>query len=183
VANPKIRKIALGCLGVLGLVIAVVVVLALMQPDTYRVSVSRDMSAPPEAIEPLVTDMREWAAWNPWAEIDPNATLEFSDPAAGEGAWYTWKGNEDMGSGKMTVISVADSQVEYDLEFIEPFAGHADVAIAWEPSGDDTAVTWSMEGENTFGSKVASLFMDFQGAIEKDFEDGLANLDAAATRQ
>lgn len=180
-AKPKLRKFALGCLALLGLVIGVVVVLALMQPDTYSVSVTRDMSVPPAAIEPQVTDMQAWAAWNPWAEVDPNATLEFSDPTAGEGAWYTWKGNEDMGSGKMTIASIDGAQVSYDLVFIEPFESTADVAIAWEPQGEGTKVTWSMEGQNNFGSKVASLFVDFQAAITKDFEDGLANLEAAAS--
>jgi len=181
VAKPKLRKVALWVLALLGLTIAVVVVLALLQPDSYSVSVSRDMDVSPEAIEPQVTDMERWAAWNPWAEIDPNATLEFSDPTSGEGAWYTWKGNEDMGSGKMTIASIDGSRVSYDLEFIEPFQSTADVAIAWEPQGEGTKVVWSMEGQNNFTSKLASLFVDFQGAIAKDFEDGLANLEAAAS--
>lgn len=180
-ARPKLRKLALGCLGLLGVAIAVVVVLALMQPDTYTVSVSRTMPAAPAAIEPQATDLRNWAEWNPWSEIDPNAALEFSDPASGEGAWYSWEGNEEMGSGKMTIASIGAARVDYDLEFIEPFEGAADVTITWEPSGEGTEVTWSMEGQNTFGSKVASLFVDFESAITKDFEDGLANLEAAAT--
>lgn len=180
-AKPNLRKVALGCLGLLGLAIGVVVVLALMQPDEYTLSVSRTMAVPPEAIEPQVTDMRAWAEWNPWAEIDPNATLEFSDPAAGDGAWYTWKGNEDMGSGKMTIASVDASRVTYDLEFIEPFESTAEVAIAWAPSGDGTEVTWSMEGQNNFGAKLASLFVDFEEAIAKDLENGLENLEAAAS--
>lgn len=177
----KLRKIALAVLALLGLTILVVIVLALFQPDSYTVTVTRDIDAPPAAIVPHLTDMEAWAEWNPWADIDPNAQLEFSDPATGEGAWYLWKGNEDMGSGKMTIASIDDSRVEYDLEFIEPFEGTAEVAIGWEPSGDDTTVTWSMEGQNNFGSKVASLFVDFQSAIEKDFEDGLAKLEAAAS--
>jgi len=178
-----IRKVIFGILALLGLTIVVVMLLAVLQPDSYTVERSRTMAVAPEAIVPQVTDMREWAEWNPWAEVDPNAELDFSDPPAGEGAWYTWKGNEDMGSGKMTVTSVGDGRVDYDLEFIEPFEGEADVAIEWASSGEGTEVTWSMEGQNDFGAKIASLFVDVEGMIGKDFEDGLANLEAAASAE
>jgi hypothetical protein len=175
-----IRKVIFAILALVGLTIVVVMLLAVLQPDSYSVERSRTMDVPPEAIVPLVTDLREWAEWNPWAEIDPDADLEYSDPATGEGAWYTWKGNEDMGSGKMTIVSIGDSRVDYDLEFIEPFESESDVAIEWAASGEGTEVTWSMEGQNNFGAKLASLFVDFQEAIGKDFDDGLANLEAAA---
>jgi len=176
-----VRKIAFAILALLGITIVVVMAVAALQPDTYTVERSRTIAAPPEAITPLVTDLRAWNEWNPWSAIDPNAELEFSEPASGEGAWYSWKGNEDMGSGKMTIASVTTSRVAYDLEFIEPFESEADVAFAWEPSGEGTAVTWSMEGHNDFGAKLAGLFVHFENAIGRDFEEGLANLEARAT--
>ena len=178
-----VRKVIFGILALLGLTIVVVMAIAALQPDSYTVERSRTMAVAPEAIVPHVTDLREWAEWNPWAEIDPDAELDFSEPPAGEGAWYTWKGNEDMGSGKMTVTSVGEGRVDYDLEFIEPFESEADVTIEWAPSGEGTKVTWSMEGHNDFGAKVAGLFVAFEKAIGRDFEDGLANLEAAASAE
>ncbi len=85
-----------------------------------------------------------------------------------------------MGAGKMTIASVDGSRVDYDLEFIEPFESEADVAIEWTASDEGTEVTWSMDGQNDLMGKIAGLFVDFEMAIGRDFDDGLANLEAAA---
>ena len=41
-------------------------------------------------------------------------------------------------------------------------------------------LTWSMDGENNFGSKAAGLFMDMEKMIGSDFEKGLADIKALA---
>jgi hypothetical protein len=174
------KKILLGVLVVVVVLVLGVVVAAMMQPDTYHVERSRTIDAPPSVVAPHLTDFRMWVEWNPWRELDPQMRLTYSDPASGEDAWYEWHGNDDVGSGKMTITDIDDDSVAYDLEFIEPFESKADTQITFEPEGTGTHVVWSMDADNDFMGKVFCLFMNMDAMIGADFERGLENLDRVA---
>ncbi len=171
------KKVVLGVLAVLGAAIAIVLILAAMQPDTYAVERSRVIHAPPERIAPLLTDLRQWITWNPWDELEPTSHKEYSDPASGVGAWYTWEG-EVVGAGRMEIASISASEVVYDLTFTAPFEDEGVVTITMTPEGDGTRVTWAMTGnqEHLMG-KIISLFMDMDAMLGADFERGLTNLE------
>ncbi|MND01445.1 Polyketide cyclase / dehydrase and lipid transport [compost metagenome] len=49
-----------------------------------------------------------------------------------------------------------------------------------EPQGGGTRVTWAMTGANTFMSKVMGLFFNMDRFVGGQFENGLADLKAAA---
>ena len=44
------------------------------------------------------------------------------------------------------------------------------------PEGENTVVTWSMEGQCNFVSKAVQLFLDMDKMLGADFEAGLANM-------
>ena len=50
------------------------------------------------------------------------------------------------------------------------------VQFTFEPAGDQTTVTWSMEGKKNFMSKAIGLFMSMDSMIGGQFEKGLADL-------
>lgn len=175
------KKIALGVLVVIVLAVAALLIGAAMQPDSFRVERSRELAATPDQIRPQLTDLRRWAEWNPWADLDPNQRNTFSEPSEGVGASYEWEGNDDVGEGRMEITSVTDDAVRYHLAFIEPFASESEVEIAMEPAGERTRVVWSMEGDNDFVGKLFGVFMDMDAMIGADFERGLEKLERAAT--
>ncbi|MCR9164280.1 MAG: SRPBCC family protein [Nannocystaceae bacterium] len=170
------KKVLLGLVGLFVAVIVGVLVMASMQPDISHVERSAVIEASPEAIMPHLTDMKRWVEWSPWAERDPNVKWTFSDPAEGKGAWYEWEGNEDVGKGRMEVTAVEDDAVSYDLQFIEPFESEATVTLRVGEQDAGTQVTWEMDSENAFMSKVFMVFMDFDAMLGADFEQGLGNL-------
>jgi hypothetical protein len=172
----KLKKIGLGILAVLALAVVGVLVAAALQPTHYTVTRSRVVSATPEEIQPMLTDLRQWNTWNPWIEQEPTAHLEYSDPASGEGAWYTWEG-EVLGAGRMDVEAVSPQEVRYSIAFTAPMESDAIIRIHMEPEAQGTRVTWTMEGDNDFMGKLFGVFMDMDSMIGADFERGLANLD------
>src|ERR1041384_1589627 len=89
---------------VLALAIAVVLMLALRKPDIFRVQRAATIDAPPERIFPLVADFRQWKAWSPWEERDPNLQRSYSGATSGRGAVYQWKGNRNVGAGRMEIL-------------------------------------------------------------------------------
>jgi hypothetical protein len=174
------KKIVLGVLGVIGLAIAIVLVLALRQPDQIHVERSVVMRGNPADVFPWATDYEKFTQWIPWVALDPNQTIEYSDPSSGVGAWYTWKGNEDVGQGRMDLISVEPGKVVHKVQFIEPFPSTADSTVIMKPAGEgQVEVTWAFDQQASFGTKVMCVFMDFDSMVGPDFEKGLANLKKA----
>lgn len=169
--------------------IAVVVIvvgilgLAATKPDTFAVTRSITIKAPPEKIVPLVNDFHNWPSWSPWERLDPNMQRTFSGPASGTGAVYAWKGNDDVGQGRMEITSQSlPSKVNIKLDFIEPFPMSSVTEFTFAPQGENTTVTWNMSGPMPFISKLMTVFMSMDAMVGKDFEKGLANMKAAAEK-
>lgn len=143
-------------------VIAVLVVLLLglvaMQPNTFAVTRSAVVSAPPAIAFAQVNDFHRWAAWSPWAQLDPSMKTTFSGAPAGEGAIYDWTGNDKVGRGRMTIlVSRPGEAIDLRLEFIEPFPSTALTQFTFAPESAGTKVTWKMSGDNGFMGKAFGL--------------------------
>jgi len=163
-----------GLLAVLALIIAA-------RPAEFSLQRSITMDAPPEAPFKLVNNFRHWEQWSPWAKLDPEISVTFEGPEEGAGAVYTWSGNNDVGEGKMTIVeSRSPEQVGIQLEFIKPMKATNTTEFSFTPEGDQTVVTWTMAGQNNFMGKAFGLFMDIESIVGAQFEQGLADMKAAA---
>jgi uncharacterized protein YndB with AHSA1/START domain len=173
------KKIALGLVAV----IAIILVLALTKPDTFTVQRSIVIKAPPEKIMPLIADFHNWASWSYWETLDPKMQRTFSGAPSGVGAVYGWKGNSDVGEGRMEVLSLAaPSKVTIKLDFIDPFESSNVTDFVLTPQGDTTTVTWTMNGPMLFVSKIMTVFVNMEKLIGPDFERGLARLKTVAEK-
>ena len=174
-----IKKALLG----LAILVAGVLGFAATRPDTFRVERSALVQAPPEAVYAQISDFHRWNAWSPWEKLDPAMKKTHSGPAAGVGAEYAWRGNSDVGAGRMEILEATPaSRVAIQLDFLEPFEASNTTEFSLVPEGEATRVTWSMSGDNSYLGKVMSVFMDMDAMIGKDFEKGLADLEGAARR-
>lgn len=161
--------------------IAVLLVVAATRPSHFHIERSASVAAAPEVVFPLINDFHAWALWSPYEKLDPAMTREYSGPPAGTGAGYAWSGNDDVGAGSMRITeSQSPALVKIALEFVKPFQASNVATFHVQPERSGSRVTWGMDGANAFGMKVASLFMDMDQMIGKDFEVGLANLGALA---
>lgn len=152
------------------------------RPARFRVSRSRTIAAPPAVVHGLIDDFHKWPAWSPWEKRDPALTREYSGSAAGPGASYAWRGNKQVGEGRMTITdSRPPHSITIKLEFIKPFPATNTTQFDFTPTGTGTQVSWTMSGEHSFMGKAFAAFMNMDKMVGPDFEQGLANLDAAAT--
>ncbi|HEU0122177.1 MAG TPA: SRPBCC family protein [Bryobacteraceae bacterium] len=156
-----------------------------MQPDTYRVSRTAEIAAPPDAVFALINDFHNWENWSPWAKLDPNMKTTYSGPSSGAGASYHWVGDDKVGEGRMTIASSQPaSHIRIKLEFIKPFASNALTDFTVTPSGPGSKVEWTMTGESNFLSKGFGLVMGgMDKAIGPDFEKGLVQMKAVAEKK
>jgi polyketide cyclase/dehydrase/lipid transport protein len=161
----------------LAVIVIVVIIVVAMQPSKFRVARSATISAPPAAVFAQVNDFHKWEAWNPWGKIDPAMKQAYEGAPAGVGAIYTWAGNNEVGEGRMTITESRPSDlIRIKLEFFKPFRATNTAEFTFKPEGSQTAVTWSMTGENNFIAKAVHLFMNMDKMIGGQFEKGLAEM-------
>ena len=157
--------------------LAAILIIASRKPDTFRIERSAVISAPPEAVFPLINDFHQWRGWSPWEARDPALKRTYSGASSGKGAVYAWDGNRSVGSGRMEITeSAAPSKIVIKLDFIKPFEGHNIAEFTLTSAASSTTVNWVMTGPAIFFSKVMQVFMSFDRMIGRDFETGLANL-------
>lgn len=173
-----LKKIAIG----LAAVIVIILGLAAMQPDTYSVTRTASIKAPPARLIAMIADFNQWKAWSPWEKLDPAMQRTISTPSSGPGASYAWSGNKDVGKGRMDIASVTPDKVVINLEFIEPFASKNLAVFTVTPAGAGSTVVWTMSGPMDVPSKIMGVFVSMDKMIGKDFERGLAQMKALAER-
>lgn len=172
-------------LGLLVLAIAAVAVIAALRPDTFRVSRSLAIAAPPERIFPLIDDIHRFNTWNPYNRKDPAMLGSYRGPVSGPGAAYDFRSRK-AGSGSIEITaSQAPGQVRMRLLMTEPFAADNMITFTLAPQGAAgaapvTQATWTMEGASPFLAKFMGVIFNMDKMVGTDFEAGLANLKTLA---
>lgn len=173
-----LKKILLGTVAVVVLIVVVLAIAIAMQPTDYHIERSLTMNASPEKVFAQVNDFHNWDAWSPWLKVDPNAQGTFEGPPSGEGAIFRWAGNDEVGEGSMTILeSKPHELIRIKLAFIKPFEDQATTDFHFQPQGDQTEVTWTMDGKNDFlGKAMCLLFFDMDEMIGGKYDEGLATM-------
>ena len=171
------RKIALTLFLLITAAVIAILAIAGTRPATYHVERSAVMTAPPQVVYGIVNDFHRWPDWSPWQHLDPAMKTTIQGSGVGAGTTYSWVGNNDAGEGSMAITeSTPANHIAMKLEFVKPFKSSADVNFRLVPEGDGTRITWAMDGNNNFMSKVMCMFVSMDSMIGKDFDSGLANL-------
>jgi hypothetical protein len=165
-------------IGLAVIVVGFLIVVAL-QPATFRISRTALIPAPPAVVFPHINDFHNWNAWSPWAKMDPGAKNTFSGAEQGTGAAFAWEGNSKVGAGKMTITESRPVElVIIRLEFFKPFVGTNTVEFKLQQEGEQTRLSWTMFGPNSFIGKAIGLLMNCDKMIGAQYEQGLRNLSA-----
>jgi hypothetical protein len=163
--------------------IAIVLILAAMKPDQFRVQRSAAIKAPPDKIFPLINDFKAWPAWSPYETKDPAMNRTYGPTTSGKDATYAWDGNGNVGAGNMLITDApAPAKLALDLNMTRPITAHNKVEFTLVPAGDTTTVTWAMRGDTPYFAKIIHVFLDMDKMVGGDFETGLAKLKAAAEK-
>jgi hypothetical protein len=163
-----------------GIAAIALLMVAAVQPPTYHVERTTTIAAAPEKIHLLVDDFHNWQQWSPWAGLDPKMKVSYSGAPSGPGAIYEWQGNRKVGKGRMEILAAQPTETSIKLDFLAPFESHTESSFLLQPQGATTRVTWTLDGPNTFTSKLMGVFVSMDKMVGRDFETGLAKLKATA---
>jgi hypothetical protein len=171
------KKTLLTILGVLVVAVVGLVGFASTKPDAYHVERSVQLAATPADAFPFVNDFTKWHGWNPFRHGDPDMKTETSENPVGVGAWTSWKGNGEVGEGKMTITEVTpDAQVIEHIDFTAPMQDQGTATFTMVAEGDGTKFTWAMDGGMNLIAKVMDTVVGMEAMIGPQFEAGLAEL-------
>ena len=166
-----VKRILLGLLGLFALLL----VIGLFLPSTWHVERSVAVAAPPEAIAPLIVDLRQWEQWAAWNNaMDPTMVTDYAGPPSGVGASMTWRGDE-MGQGTMVITKVAPGRVEYDMS-LEEQGTPAHGQFILEAAGGETTVTWIDEGDMGWFIPGRYFIPALESMLGEHFQIGLDRL-------
>ncbi|GGU12585.1 SRPBCC family protein [Nocardioides albus] len=146
----------------------------------YEVSRSAVLPCDIGRVHALIDDFREWPAWSPWEELDPDMSRTYSGADAGLGARYAWSGNKRAGAGAMEIIESRPDRIEVALEFLKPFKSRSTVSFDLATVADGTQVIWTHAGSLGRLVSLVSKVYPMEKAIAPDMEKGLAKLAAVA---
>lgn len=163
-------------LGVLVVIIMVIIIIGLFLPSEVIVERSVTIHGQPSGIHPYVDDFRNWSGWTAWAKKDTNITNTYEGPETGAGSIYKWSGNEEVGSGMLTMTKSDSNQgVWYDMS-MEDGQFLSKGSITYKPIGDSTAVTWGYQADVGGNIIFKYVMVFFKPYIEHDFDEGLQGL-------
>jgi hypothetical protein len=160
-------------------IVVLFVVLSFLSPKKADVQRSEVVSVPASELYAYLSDFNNMNQWSPWYTFDSATQYEFFGDANTVGHGYTWKSAiSDVGSGKMFFTALSpNQQLDYSLDFIEPFESHATGSFILEAvDSHSTKVTWTFHTDFGFESRAFMLFMDMDKMLGTDFEKGLKNL-------
>lgn len=163
---------------VLALALALLLVAA-TRPTRFRVQRSVLVNASAAQVLALLQDFHRWGEWSPWEKIDPSMQRSYSGAANGVGAVYAWTSRGKAGAGRMEIREMRAERLLIQLDFSKPFVAHNQVEFTLQSQGEATLVSWAMYGPSPFVSRLMGLFFSMDKLIGRDFEKGLANLQAA----
>lgn len=130
---------------ILAVILGLLVGAALM-PKVYNIEKTIIIKKTVADVMGRIGDLHHYRQWNPWQQTDTTAESIITGTPKQPGHKYAWTGKK-IGVGSLTVASIDDKHIHFDLEFLKPWKSKAKDNWLFEPWGDnETKVTWQNSG-------------------------------------
>ncbi|KJD33363.1 polyketide cyclase [Tamlana nanhaiensis] len=163
------------------LTIAIIfVLLTLIAPKSYSVSRTIEINKPIAEVFSYLKLIKNQDNWSPWKKKDPNMKQEFVGTDGEIGFISKWEGNKEVGIGEQEIKKIENNyKIETELRFLKPWKSLSNAFLMVDDIDETTTkVTWGFSGSNPAPTNIFMLFFNFEKAVGKDFETGLAELKA-----
>ena len=169
--------IVLGSLFVLFLVVTLILIG--VAPQEFGVEREVVINRPKAEVFEYVRQLKNQSEWGPWMKRDPDIKIDYRGNDGEVGFVSAWESKkEEVGAGEQEIKKVMPGQrIEYELRFKSPMETTSRAWITTEAAGEGkTTVKWGFKGKMPAPLNALMLFIDMEGPIAKDFDEGLASL-------
>ncbi|PMS16623.1 polyketide cyclase [Trinickia dabaoshanensis] len=147
------------------------------RPNEFHIARSVTIEAPPEAIYPLINDLRRFNEWNPFAKSDPTINLTYGASSEGRDGSYVWNGSGRSGKGRMQITeTVPPQRIAMSLQFEKPMKANNTVLFTLKPQDAATDVSWEMSGVSSYMQKLFGVCFNMEKMVGGEFDKGLNSL-------
>ena len=156
-------------------IIALIFIVALFLPSSYRVERSQEIAAPVETVFTKASNFWYRHSWDPWIAKDSTATSAVTGPTMAAGSVWSWEGKV-IGKGQVLIEEVLhNTSIHSKILFYKPMEAEAEIYWSFDSTATGTKAHWAIEGG--VGYPMGRYFgLLMENTIGPDFENGLANL-------
>lgn len=156
--------------------VALILIMGLFVEDEYSVTKTIIVERNSDDVFEYVKNQSEYSIWE---KVYPKMEKSSSGNDGEAGFISKWDSDkEDVEKGEQEIVKIENGKrIDFKLRFKEPFEADCDAFISTEALGSSlTKVTWNFKGQMAYPMNIMMLFMDMEGEIGPDLENGLKNL-------
>lgn len=173
------KKLLAVLLGLIGLAVLAVAVLAFIAPTEYKVEREITINKPKADVYNYTKMLKNQDVWGPWQKKDPGMKKEYKGTDGTVGFVSGWDSqNADVGAGEQEIKKLVDGErMETELRFKKPFEGTASSWMTFESAGENqTKVKWGVQGGMPFPGNIFGYLMNMNKMMQDEFDNGLKGL-------
>jgi len=159
------------------IVIAIPFIVALFIKKEYRVQRELTINTSNDIVYNYVKYLKNQENYSKWVMTDPVMKKDLRGTDGTVGFIYAWdSNNKEVGKGEQEITQLSEGrEVDAEVRFEKPFKGIAQTKMTTESlGGNQTKVSWGMEGKSKYPMNFMNLFMD--NMLGKDLDISLNNL-------
>jgi uncharacterized protein YndB with AHSA1/START domain len=146
----------------------------------YEINVVQQINAPLGKVWGIISDFKNFDAWNPFMAMDPATKVTLGPTTTGEGASYSWE-SKKMGKGSMVFSGVyPENLITIDMTFMAPNSDTAKLEWRLTHVNDGVEMAWTMTGERKLFMVIMVAVLKMDKMMSKHFAAGLKRLKALA---
>lgn len=159
------------------IVAAIILTLAVVQPNDVVVKRSVLINVPKETIITEVANLKNWTKWSALLSTDSTIAITYTGTDGTPSSGLQWKGDEGVsGSGTIKNEGVDGNTMKYSFNVTEPAEMVADGAITVTDTADMVQVTWTFHKHFPFLANAALVLFDLDKYMGADLERSLEQL-------
>lgn len=159
--------------------VALLAVTALFVKKDFKVTRSIEVNLDRRKVYDYIKYLDNQDNYAIWQARDPNTKKSSIGTDATVGYITTWSSDHELvGSGEQEIIKMEEGRrIDYELRFKTPQEMNSTAYMTTESAGDSkTKVTWAFEGKFPYPANLMLLFIDMDGDLGPDLQEGLNNL-------
>jgi len=178
-------NILLAILGIIGGLIALLLLIALFTKKSYTISREFLIEKPVREVFTYIKHLKNQDHYSKGVMTDPNMKKQYRGMDGTPGFIYSWDGNKQAGKGEQEIKKIIeDKKLDVEIRFIRPFEGIAQAPLKTQSlSSNQTRVTWGMSSSMKYPMNIMLMFIDMNKLLGKDLDESLRNLKSILERK
>lgn len=159
------------------IVAALILTLAIVEPNDVTVSRSIVIRASKETVFDQISKFNNWKNWSTLLQNDTSVKISYMGTDGQAGSTLEWAGDEGVtGSGVIKNEGIEGSLMYYSFTVSKPASMIADGVLSVKDTGTNTKITWTFHKHFPFIANAMLIVFDLDKYMGGDFERSLQKL-------